>query len=141
MQNSNVHLLQWMQNHQEGCNMRPVKLLFSKSSDPEACRKAYILGYRAGYQDGQCGNADTTRPSYDTLSTLSEPVEAMPLSTHAYNCLSRSGCRYVGDVAKLSVSEIRRIRNMGKITAAEIVQALSTYGITDTDWELAWLTD
>ena len=117
--------------------MKPMHLLFKDSPDPEACRKAYILGYRAGYKDGQCGNADATRQE----DGQKEPIEAMPLSVHAYNCLSRSGCRYVEDVVKLTADQISRIRGMGKKTAQEIVNGLAERGITDTDWDFAWLIE
>lgn len=121
--------------------MKPILTYFQDSADPEACRQAYILGYRAGYRDGHCGNADLTRQDYGTEDGLSEPIEAMRISSRAYNCLNRAGCRYVKDVAALSESQIIRIRNMGKVTAAEIRQALKEYGIADTDWDFAWRTD
>jgi len=121
-----------------GIGLKPIMQYFQHSSDPEACRRAYVLGYRAGYQDGRSGSADITRTYGDAEGVLSEPIEAMKLSTHAYNCLLRAGCRYVGDVVNLPESQIIRIRNMGKVTAAEIRKALKEYGITDTDWDFAW---
>ena len=121
--------------------MRPINTSFAESSDPEACRKAYILGYRAGYRDGQADRADGTRQDYDADSIQNVPIEAMKLSTHAYNCLVRYECRYVGDIVKLTSGQIARMRGMGKKSAGEIIQALEEYGITDTDWEFAWLTE
>ena len=118
--------------------MKQIMKYFLKSSDPEGCRKAYVLGYRAGYKDGQLGDADITRQNVDDESVLLEPIESMQISSRAYNCLFRSGCRCVGDVAGLPESQIIRIRNMGKVTAAEIIKALKEYGITDTDWDVAW---
>jgi len=121
--------------------MKPIEICFADSSDPEACRKAYVLGYRAGYRDGRNDAPDITREGYDDENILREPIEAMQLSTRGYNSLIRVGCRCVGDVVNLPASKIRYMRNMGKKTAAEIIQALKAYGITDTEWEYAWLTD
>jgi len=120
--------------------MRPIDLCFPDPSDPEACRKAYIMGYRAGYIDGQRGGPDITRQGYDGDSVLCEPIESMKLSYHAYNCLNRIGCRYVDDVVKLTAKEILRIRGMGKKTAQEISRVLAEKGMKDTEWDFVWLT-
>lgn len=120
--------------------MRPIDRCFP-DSDPEAIRKAYILGYRAGYQHGKCRYPDATRSDYDAENLRTIPIEAMKLSVHAYNCLLRYGYRCVSDVTKAPARTIRSMRGMGKVTAMEIVQVLKEYGIADTEWEFAWLTD
>jgi len=119
--------------------MKPIEKLFPDAADPEMIRKAYVIGYRMGYKDGLQRSVDATRPNYEDESIQYLPIEAMKLSTRAYNCLRVHGCRYVVDVAKIPAEEISRMNKMGKITGEEIVQALKRLGITDTDWEYAWM--
>lgn len=119
--------------------MKPIEKLFPDAADPEMIRRAYILGYRTGYEDGLQQSVDASRTAYNDESFLNIPIEAMRLTTRAYNCLVRNGFRYVGDVAKASAEQIRFMHNMGKTTETEITQALKRLGITDTDWEYAWM--
>ena len=96
----------------------------------EAFRKAYLLGYRAGYQDAMEGRGK------ETQTIPPDPIEVLPLSTRAYNCLHFAGLRYVSEVAALPEQKILQMRNLGKVTANEIAHALHQYGIHDTDWDL-----
>jgi len=106
---------------------------YSKITNPnDAYRKGYLIGYREGYQDGICGKPNI---SYEINNDINFPIEALGLSTRAFNCLYCSGCRYIADVVRMDKKNILRIRNLGKITAAEIAHALINCGITGTDWE------
>lgn len=96
----------------------------------DECRKAYMLGYRAGYQDAASGKKD------DTKEMHSDPIEALPLSTRAYNCLHFAGPQYVSEVAALPQQRIEQMKNLGKITANEVALVLRKHGIYGTDWEL-----
>lgn len=98
------------------------------------------------------GLAATKIPRIETLSE--EAIRKLPwrthleLSTRAYNCLRHcepnpylsamgrleKNLETVGDVADLTKSEIRRIRNAGTQTFAEIAHALRKLGITHTEW-------
>ena len=91
------------------------------------CRKAYILGYRAGYRDGIIGKKNEIPP---------EPIEALALSTRAYHCLHYAGWRFVSEVAALKEPQIIQMRNLGKVTANEIALSLQKHGIYGTDWDL-----
>ena len=119
--------------------MKPIHLSFSDSADPEGCRQVYVLGYRAGYSDGQANRMDARKAHQNQEEILTMPIEAMKLTSRAYNVLLHGNCRYVWDVANLPVEKIRVLRNLGKVTAQEIAQALKELGITGTDWELIWL--
>ena len=121
--------------------MRPIDVVFPDSADPEAIRKAYILGYRAGYKDGQSREPDALKTGCTDETAQFVPIETMKLSTHAYNSLIRNGCRYVSDVAMLPAERIRIMKNVGKITIQEVIRALKECGITDTEWEYAWDTE
>ena len=64
--------------------------------------KAYIQGYRDGVRDVQSGK-DLTNVHSD-LTQL--PIEAMALSTRAYNCLTRANCHSIGNVLSLDSGRI-----------------------------------
>lgn len=119
--------------------VKTIERLFPDVADPEAVRKAYVLGYRAGYRDGQQKQVDATRPNYDDENIQYLPLEAMQLSVRVCNCLRLYGCRYVVDVAKVPADEILRMKGIGKVSADEIAQALTRLGIQDTGWEYAWM--
>ena len=99
----------------------------------EAYRKGYLQGYRMGYQDGKTGKSGIVMES-DDMAEL--PIGAIGLSTRAYNCLFFAGCRIVRDIAGLNETQIFQMRNLGKVTAAEIAAALHSLGIRGTDWEI-----
>ena len=105
-----------------------MKIRFPEMNDE--CRKVYLLGYRAGYQDG----LDQKIRGAETIPA--DPIEILSLSTRACNCLRFAGLRYVSEVAALSLEKIQHMRNLGKVTANEIAVALHKYGICGTDWEL-----
>lgn len=118
--------------------MKPIDLCFKDSPDPEGIRKAYIMGYRAGYEDGKRNNPDASRKAYDEESVQNIPIEAMNIPFRAQASLTQIGCRYVSDIANLPADKIRTLRNIGKVTAVKVSQALKEYGITDTEWDYAW---
>ena len=105
-----------------------MKLYFPEMS--EECRNAYLLGYRAGYQDALAGKDN--KPE----NIPADPIEVLALSTKTYNCLRHAGLRYVSDVAALTAENIYRMRNLGKVTANEVATALQSFGIHGTDWDL-----
>lgn len=106
--------------------------LYSTTEEKEAYRKGYLQGYRAGYQDAKEGKSGIVLES-DAVAEL--PIGVMGLSTRAYNCLHRFGCRFASDVASLSQMQILQMRNLGKITAGEIAGVLEDLGIHGTHWE------
>ena len=94
----------------------------------DECRKAYLLGYRAGYQNAMQGK--------ETIEIPPDPIEILSLSTRAYNCLHYAGLRYISEVATLPELKIIQMKNLGKITANEIALALQKQGIYGTAWDL-----
>ena len=101
---------------------------YSEMSDE--CRKAYILGYRAGYEDAMEGKEK------ESIQIPPEPIETLPLSTRAYHCLHFAGLRYISEVAALPEQKIMQMKNLGKITANEIALALHKHGIYGSEWDL-----
>ena len=61
------------------------------------------------------------------LSLDDTPLDALGLSTRAYNCLRRAGLRTVAEVAALSDEQLLGIRNLGVLTLAEIREKLTLY--------------
>ena len=50
------------------------------------------------------------------------------LSVRARNILKRNGCDTIGDVLNCTLSDLKKMRNMGKSTLEEIQKRLSVYG-------------
>jgi DNA-directed RNA polymerase alpha subunit len=94
--------------------------------------KGYLRGYHTGYDDALAGRE---RMPFSSNAAVDISIEKMGLSTRAYNCLHRFGCRFASDVASLSQMQILQMRNLGKITAGEIAGVLEDLGIHGTHWE------
>lgn len=92
--------------------------------------KGYLEGYKDGFRDGK--NGIKREEQCGEFKVL--PINMMPLSTRARNCLTAAGCVSVADVADLEESKIARIRNLGKKTAKEIAIWLVENGIFDSAW-------
>ena len=94
----------------------------------------YYQGYIAGYRDGiaAASNGEAVHVAENDLASL--PIKAMVISSRAYNCLLRSGCIHISDVANISDSTIHHMRNMGNKTAAEIARWLDAHGFHFTAW-------
>lgn len=94
--------------------------------------KAYLQGYRSGFQDGLAAGAsgNTAFPH-----VLQLPVEALGLSTPALYCLQEYGCVRIADVAELSLETIYAMPNMGRKRANEVARSLCAKGIFPTAWD------
>ena len=55
-------------------------------------------------------------------------IEELGLSVRAYNCLWRAGIRDLGNLLKLKVEELTKIRNLGAKTANEIIYTVESRG-------------
>lgn len=55
------------------------------------------------------------------------PIELLGLSVRSYNCLKRNKINTLGELKQLSVDEIFAIKNLGKISAAEIIEVIRKY--------------
>ena len=66
-------------------------------------------------------------------SRLQDPrdewVEYLGLSCRAYNCLKNMGIDTISDAAKLSVRELMREKNCGRVSAEEISKAVREFQI------------
>ena len=65
----------------------------------------------------------------DMRSTCYElKIEELQLSVRAYNGLKRSGINTVSELAKLSLAELEKIKNLGKVSLNEIIEKLKECG-------------
>ena len=92
--------------------------------------KAYIAGYRDGVADAYSGKAKNSMSNDPTKI----PVSVMGMSTRACNCLVRAGCNTVADILALDEEGVRRMRNLGPKTAAEIANWLVEHYYFSNAW-------
>lgn len=96
----------------------------------EFYKKGYIAGYRDGIRDAKNDKV----LHWDGIDISSAPLQAMSISSRAFNCLLHAGCIQVSDVAALDEHQIAIMRNMGPKTAAEIGHWMEAHGIHLTAW-------
>lgn len=60
---------------------------------------------------------------------LAEPVSALELSVRATNCLEMAKIEIIGDLVKLSESELINLRSFGKTSLREVKRKLSEMGL------------
>jgi DNA-directed RNA polymerase subunit alpha len=51
-------------------------------------------------------------------------IEDLNLSARSHNCLTRSSIKYVGEIVRMSESELAKVKNLGKKSLEEIIQKL-----------------
>ena len=75
-------------------------------------------------------NILVARKEDERTKLFEKPIEEMELSVRSYNCLKRAGIETVGDLAKKSRAEMKKVRNMGAKSMEEVIAKLESYGIT-----------
>lgn len=76
-------------------------------------------------------NRDTSK---DLDRELAKSINSMDISERSYNVLRKAGIKYVYDVSKMSISEIRKIKGAGNKVVDEIVQCMiNDYGCSLKD--------
>ncbi len=58
------------------------------------------------------------------ISKLLDSIETLKLSVRSSNCLERAGLKYIGELAIMSESELKAIKNLGKKSLDEIVEKM-----------------
>lgn len=72
--------------------------------------------------------------SEDLNCELAKSINSMDISERSYNVLRKAGIKYVYDVSKMSISEIRKIKGAGNKVVDEIVQCMNdNYGCSLKD--------
>lgn len=62
------------------------------------------------------------------LKTLMIKIDSLSLSARCFNCLDRSGLKYVGELVIMTENELKNIKNMGKKSYDEIAEKLEELG-------------
>lgn len=60
---------------------------------------------------------------------LQKPLEELDLSVRSYNCLRRAGKNTIGDVAKMTMRELQKVRNLGIKSQEEVEGKLTELGL------------
>lgn len=95
----------------------------------------YTNGYNDGYATGRYDERTGQEEAYKNNPILGLTIENLGLSTRAFQCLRKLNCDRIGDVTRVEADDIWRTRNMGKITANEIAEALRKHDIIGTAWD------
>lgn len=69
------------------------------------------------------------KETLEKIKDYQESIDSLELSTRPYNCLWRKGIRYINELLQLTPDEVMHIRNMGRKSYLEIVDALSKRGL------------
>lgn len=62
------------------------------------------------------------------LKTLLQTIESLNLSARCFNCLDRTGIKFLGELVLLSEEQIKNIKNLGKKSLDEITAKLDELG-------------
>lgn len=103
---------------------------------PYAELKAHWAEYyklKAEYEQvAEAYRALSDRPAEEVVrenDILSKPLEELDLSVRSYNSLRRAGRDTIGKVADMSLSELSKVRNLGRKSQEEVVAKLAEYGL------------
>lgn len=75
--------------------------------------KQYILQYESGV----------------FLPIREQKIENLELSMRSYNCLKKTGIRTIGDLLKFTYDDLFNIRNMGRKSMKEVLDAIHDLGL------------
>lgn len=70
-------------------------------------------------------NGDEDHPE---IKVLSQSIDRLNFSARCFNCLDRSGIKYLGELVLLSEDQIKNIKNLGKKSLDEIAAKLDELG-------------
>lgn len=62
------------------------------------------------------------------IKTLLQTIDSLNFSARCFNCLDRSGIKYLGELVLLSEDQIKNIKNLGKKSLDEITAKLDELG-------------
>ncbi len=62
------------------------------------------------------------------LKRLSAHIDSLGLSARSFNCLDRSNIKLIGEIALMSINDLKNVKNLGKKSYDEIVEKLQEFG-------------
>lgn len=66
----------------------------------------------------------------DKEKALEMTIEELDLSVRSFNCLKRAGINTVGDLVKMTESEMIKVRNLGRKSLEEVLYKLDSLGLS-----------
>ncbi|MBX7490959.1 DNA-directed RNA polymerase subunit alpha [Helicobacter turcicus] len=72
--------------------------------------------------------ANTREEDRPEIKVLSQSIDSLNFSARCFNCLDRSGIKYLGELVLLSEDQIKNIKNLGKKSLDEITTKLEELG-------------
>jgi DNA-directed RNA polymerase subunit alpha len=76
------------------------------------------------------GAADSNGAGAPKVEGDDRLIEELEIGVRAYNCLKRAGIQTVGDLVQKSESELNAIPNFGKRSTDEVVESLTSLGLS-----------
>ncbi|WP_300761123.1 DNA-directed RNA polymerase subunit alpha [Helicobacter sp. UBA3407] len=73
----------------------------------------------------EINNGDEDHPE---IKTLLQTIDSLNFSARCFNCLDRSGIKYLGELVLLNEDQIKNIKNLGKKSLDEITTKLDELG-------------
>jgi DNA-directed RNA polymerase alpha subunit len=73
--------------------------------------------------------ADAHKLWATTPSVLLVSIDELEISVRPFNCLYNNGIRTLGDLVKMTPSELMRLDNFGRKSLKDVVSALAHYGL------------
>lgn len=62
------------------------------------------------------------------VKKLTTHIDSLGLSARSFNCLDRSSIKLIGEIAMMSTSDLKNVKNLGKKSYDEIVEKLQEFG-------------
>jgi DNA-directed RNA polymerase subunit alpha len=62
------------------------------------------------------------------LKKLSTNIDSLGLSARSFNCLDRSNIKLIGEIALMSINDLKNVKNLGKKSYDEIVEKVQEFG-------------
>lgn len=62
------------------------------------------------------------------LKKLTMNIDTLGLSARSFNCLDRAEIKYIGEIAMMSINDLKNVKNLGKKSFDEIIEKLQEYG-------------
>ena len=62
------------------------------------------------------------------VKRLSTSIDSLGLSARSFNCLDRSNIKLIGEIALMSINDLKNVKNLGKKSYDEIVEKVQEYG-------------
>lgn len=81
-------------------------------------------------QEEEIKNSKLAKNNKAINELLNMELYELKLSVRAYNCLRRGGFTTIGDLAKATIYDLMKVRNLGRKSLEEVINKLKEYGIT-----------